>query len=110
MASLVAAVWICYRLLRPHNKEENELLLKNKGYVYLLRARDYYKIGRSKDFKRRLREIKLQLPFPVEQVHVVMVDDMLELENLWHQRFKAKRKNGEWFLLSDNDVRESKRQ
>lgn len=56
VASLVAAVWICYRLLSPHNKEENELLLKNRGYVYLLRARDYYKVGRSKDFKRRLRD------------------------------------------------------
>ena len=91
------------------NNEKTRASSKNQGYVYLLKAGNYYKIGRSKNFERRVKEIKLQLPFPVKEIHVARVNDMVESEKKWHRRFKAKRANGEWFLLSDADVREFKR-
>jgi len=93
----------------PKNQEHRPLS-KNRGYVYLLKAGPYYKVGRSKDFNKRIKAIRLQLPFDTEQVHVVETSDMIKLENQWHGRFKEKRENGEWFLLSEADVWEFKQQ
>lgn len=89
---------------------EHEAASENQGYVYLLRSGDYYKIGKSRDYNKRIKAIKLQLPFEVEKVHVVKAKDMNQLERYWHQRFKNKRENGEWFVLSAEDIREFKKQ
>jgi Meiotically up-regulated gene 113 len=79
------------------------------GYVYLLKASGYFKIGRSKSFERRARELALQLPERAETVHVIRTDDPIGIELYWHRRFESKRKNGEWFALSAQDVKAFKR-
>jgi len=75
------------------------------GHVYLLRAGSYYKIGMSRDFESRFDQIRLQLPFAVKEVHRIETDDPEGIERYWHERFSKKRTNGEWFELSDEDVR-----
>lgn len=74
------------------------------GTVYLYKARNFYKIGRTNNSDRRDREIKLQLPFEAKLVHRIETDDPVGIEKYWHNRFAAKRKNGEWFCLSDDDI------
>jgi hypothetical protein len=76
------------------------------GSVYLLKAGPFYKIGKSINFEKRLKQIKLQLPYPVEVVHTISTPEYSKLEAYWHQRFRSKRTNGEWFLLTDEDVKE----
>jgi hypothetical protein len=76
------------------------------GSVYLLKAGPFYKIGKSINFEKRLKQIKLQLPYPVEVVHTISTPEYSKLEAYWHQRFRSKRTNGEWFLLTDEDVEE----
>ena len=96
-----------YRSPPPENRGYNYAPTpKNRGYVYLLKAGPYYKIGKSKDVSRRVKQIKLQLPYEAKEIHVVLTDNMTELETDWHRHFKAKRANGEWFMLSDLDVKE----
>ena len=80
------------------------------GCVYLLKAGPFYKIGKSQNFEKRLSQIKLQLPYPVEVIHVFRTGSMSELETYWHRRFREKRTNGEWFILTDEDVGEFVRQ
>jgi hypothetical protein len=97
--------------LRPFNHPEassqQEPQFVPCGYVYLLRAGLFYKIGMTTrdDPERRLREIRLQLPFPIKEVHRIATDDPEGIERYWHQRFSERRKNGEWFELSDTDAR-----
>lgn len=79
------------------------------GFVYLLKAVKYYKIGRSSSFERRARELAIQLPERAETVHVIRTDDPIGIELYWHRRFEAKRKNGEWFELNSQDVKAFKR-
>jgi len=74
------------------------------GKVYLYRAGQYYKIGRTNDIDRRNIEIKLQLPFKPELIHTIETSNPNQIEKYWHELFKSKRRNGEWFSLSDTDV------
>lgn len=66
-------------------------------------------LGRARFAGRREREIALQLPEKADTVHVITTDDPPDIEAYWHQRFAAKRLNGEWFALTAADVRAFKR-
>ncbi|MBI1869096.1 MAG: GIY-YIG nuclease family protein [Methylocystis sp.] len=88
----------------PEPKDEYEI-----GDVYLLKSGRFYKLGRSNAFGRRERELSIQLPDKSDTVHVIKTDDPVGIEAYWHKRFETKRKNGEWFELSAEDVRAFKR-
>lgn len=77
---------------------------RNLGAVYLMRAGAFYKIGRSKLAKRRLFQLRIQLPERLRLVHVIRTDDPTGVEAYWHERFARLRRNGEWFALSTSDV------
>jgi len=74
------------------------------GIVYLLKVGPHYKIGKTKDFAKRLDQISLQLPWPVEVIHKIETDDPDGIENYWHKRFSDKHSNGEWYKLSPKEV------
>lgn len=79
------------------------------GQVYLLKAGCYFKIGRSTIIERRRRELAIQLPEKAQIIHVIRTDDPAGIEAYWHARFRSKRRNGEWFVLSASEVRTFKR-
>ncbi len=82
---------------------------ENIGFVYLIKAGRFYKIGRSNSFGRREYELGIQLPEKAATVHTIRTDDPVGIEGYWHRRFETKRKNGEWFELNANDVAVFKR-
>lgn len=81
------------------------------GYVYLLKAGRYYKIGRSNSVDRRERELSIQLPERVERVHAIETDDPPGIEHYWHRRFREQRvrPDAEWFVLTPAQVAAFKR-
>jgi hypothetical protein len=74
------------------------------GYVYLIKSGRYYKIGSSKNVERRSYELGIKLPENIEILHRIKTDDPIGIESYWHNRFKDKRKKGEWFDLSSSDI------
>ncbi|MBI1348491.1 GIY-YIG nuclease family protein [bacterium] len=89
--------------------DEPEEIEPSLGYVYLLQAGKYFKIGRTNSLGRREYEIGLQLPERAKTVHVIETDDPVGIESYWHRRFAECRKNGEWFELKSTDVKAFKR-
>jgi hypothetical protein len=81
------------------------------GYVYMIKhgSRSEYKIGKTANPLRREGEIRLQLPEALASVHYIATDDPSGVEAYWHARFASKRKEGEWFALSRDDVAAFKR-
>jgi hypothetical protein len=73
------------------------------GYVYFLRGEGYCKIGQTTNLQQRLNTLKIQLPFKVDLFHAIPTATPESLERQFHKHFEAKRANGEWFKLADED-------
>ncbi|MFA5293075.1 MAG: GIY-YIG nuclease family protein [Phycisphaerae bacterium] len=79
------------------------------GYVYLMKSGGYYKIGKSNCVEKRNYEIGIKLPEELKIIHKIKTDDPTGIEAYWHNRFADKRKRGEWFDLSNSDIKIFKR-
>jgi Meiotically up-regulated gene 113 len=75
------------------------------GNVYLLIFGEEYKIGCSNNVERRFRELKTQMPYDGKIIHSIATGDPEGIEAYWHKYFKEKRLKGEWFKLSETDVK-----
>jgi hypothetical protein len=79
------------------------------GYVYLMKSGRYYKIGRTNAPGRREYDLSIQLPEKITTIHSIKTDDPIGIEAYWHKRFKEKHRNGEWFELSNEDIKAFKK-
>lgn len=109
-----ASVVVLCEAYTPRGKAHNDekyAAQTSDGYVYMVKhgSRREYRIGKTFDPLRREGELRVQLPERVEPVHLIETDDPTGIEAYWHNRFKDKRLNGDWFKLSAEDVRAFKR-
>lgn len=77
------------------------------GYIYILKDTEisgYYKIGKTRKPHERMKAFGVHLPFAAELIHVIECYSADEVERRLHGQFADKRKRGEWFALTDEDV------
>ena len=65
-----------------------------------------YKVGRSKDAKKRLKQLQTGAPFPLELTKTFIVDSFVEssLERTIHRRFARYKTQGEWFDFDNYSI------
>jgi len=74
-------------------------------YVYFLTADNgFTKIGRTKKLDERIHHFTTKLPYKLEERLFLKTSNSSKLESSIHKRFESKRKRGEWFLLTDDDI------
>lgn len=78
--------------------------IQREGYVYVIQAGPYYKIGHAINVSKRLEQYAPKLPWEVTLIHSIQSADRIALESYLHKRFADKRCNGEWFELDEEDV------
>ena len=74
------------------------------GYVYIIKSKLGYKIGKTKNIKNRLKIFDVKLPFEFEIKHYIKTVNYNELEKHLHSYFIDKNINGEWFDLNLSDI------
>lgn len=80
---------------------------ENKGFCYIMKDDNYpnfYKIGKSTNPKRREYTLLHDAP-SISLFKVVETDQMSLLENKIHKILENNRRRGEWFELTDNEVK-----
>ncbi len=95
--------------IKPAKAQDTKAKRLADGHVYLIKSGKFYKIGFSVHAGARERQLAIQLPEAAATTHVIPTDDPAGIEAYWHRRFADKRKNGEWFDLSREDVAAFKR-
>jgi hypothetical protein len=75
--------------------------IRPDGFVYVLEAGPYYKIGRTRTLPTRIKTLNIQLPFPATCIAAFPCEEMSRSEAELHEHFKKHRVNGEWFTLPD---------
>lgn len=79
------------------------------GFIYFVHAdgTDRYKIGLTNNLDRRMKELNgKQSPFENRLQWSIEVCDMRLAEKDLHDRFHARRVNGEWFQFSEGELKE----
>lgn len=59
-----------------------------------------YKVGMSRDLRKRLRSIELQNPMPMALHRIWPIDEPSALERQLHEALAAHRSHGEWFICA----------
>lgn len=78
-------------------------------YIYLIEGkRGYFKIGRTRRPRKRIRKLSVILPFDIDVIHLIKTNDMVAAEQYMHERYQHKRVRGEWFELAPEDIAEIK--
>lgn len=93
------------------NKNENHMeehifeKHKKKGYVYFMQDNSgFVKIGLAADVRKRFKAIHSSNP-TVKLLYHIKTEDMELTERLFHEFFDKKRVNGEWFNLTEKDLK-----
>jgi hypothetical protein len=67
-------------------------------FIYFMRAGEFIKIGRAKNWRTRLSQMQTGSPYTIQPLLIIPAD--CELEVQLHARFYRDRFRGEWFHSS----------
>ena len=77
----------------------------DSGYVYVMRAGPHCKIGKSVNPKSRLNSIQTSTAEKVELLRTIPTETMGQLEGTLQAKFISRHVRGEWFALTESDIK-----
>jgi hypothetical protein len=72
--------------------------------IYLVRCKNYYKIGVAANLNNYLKTMRNANPFDIELIDSVFTNDFNAIALKLHNRFAAQLHRDEWFLLTEDDI------
>lgn len=88
-----------------NNNNNNHL---EEKHIYLLECGGKYKIGISSDVNRRIKELDKR-PFKINILaKSELTTKAYKIEQDLHHQYEKNRINGEWYELTDDDIKEIK--
>jgi hypothetical protein len=96
----------CKKCSGKHNGRKGLYARNENTDLYLIRCGIYVKIGITTNLTERLRTIRSSNPFSLEVEYYGLGKGYLE--EYWHNEFKEKHHQGEWYCLSVDDVEKVK--
>lgn len=93
-----------WKRCKQSSKEKIVRKSKISGYIYIIKCKNFYKIGRTKSFKNRLNDYNDAYPFKIKVIRQIQVDDYVKVETTLLRKFRHKRVKGEWFKFSNDDL------
>lgn len=98
-------VGFAHNVPAPERVPDTSPIYPHGEYVYLLRTETgHFKIGCTTDPARRMQTFVTTLPVNVEYVCLIRCENRLDTERKLHIHFASKRRQGEWFDLTPDDV------
>src|SRR5690625_36074 len=85
--------------------------MNNKtGFVYFMKAMDGnelspVKIGVTKDIEDRISGVQTGCSYKIKLIGFIETEDYKMTEKVLHAYYSDQRTNGEWFLLTTNEIR-----
>lgn len=83
----------------PHAGAEDD-----PGYIYVIRSKYGFKIGKTRHLHGRTKLFAVKLPFPISVELSGWCRQYSATERALHREFAGKRLDGEWFALTDTDL------
>lgn len=76
------------------------------GYLYIIRLKGHhiYKLGVSRNPRRRIKDIAASNPFDIETKFLKFYKDVYQLEKLVLDRVELNKIKGEWFYSYEDDI------
>lgn len=73
----------------------------NNGIIYFISDTKYIKIGVTNNVEKRLKELQTGNPKKLKVIKIIYCENPYYVEKMYHELFKSKRKEGEWFDILD---------
>jgi len=89
------------------DKSIKDYYYADPGYVYFIESKFGWKIGKTRDLDNRHKTFDVKLPFKFALRHFIKSHDITKLEIYFHELFKHRRINGEWFLITGDEIRKA---
>jgi hypothetical protein len=88
------------------DKHIKEYYFADPGYVYFIESKFGWKIGKTRDLNNRRKTFAVKLPFKFKLKYYIKSHDISKLEIFFHEYFKSRHVNGEWYLIKAEDIRD----
>lgn len=89
----------------------DEYRVRPQSYVYVIKCREFYKIGKADEVESRIKDLQIGCPYKLELLHKFELESpakACQLEAELHRVFYKKNGIGEWFKLTLNEIEELK--
>lgn len=77
-------------------------------YIYLITDHTHYKLGIAKNVEKRRRQLQTGTPNKLSIDAFYPVTDARKKEKYLHTKYASKQRQGEWFALNEDDVKNIK--